>query len=404
MTDEERQYVEHEKCRKSALYFIVNYVKIYDAVDSDWVSFDLWLRQRSTLQTILDNLLVIILKARQLGLTWLSLAYALWLMVYHPAAEIGVFSRRETEALYLLSDERLRGMYDRLPDWMKVDIEKDSGKIFKLSNGSTIRAFPTSAGDSYTFTLVIADEFDLAPDQNKLMRAVKPTIDNGGRMIVLSRVDKSAPLSEFKKIYRAAKQGINDWVPVFLPWNVHPKRDDAWYKAQKDEIYSRTGSLDDLYEQYPATEREALQAKVLNKRIPPHFLERCYIEQEPIQNLADTPIIPGLEIYLPPKEGRRYVIGADPAEGNPTSDPSAATVLDLLTGEEMAVIHGRHQITVFADYVAGLAKYYNKAMIMVERNNHGHAVIAWLLDNTTLSVLEGWDAYDDSGKSITGRR
>src|SRR5690606_35295524 len=131
-----------------------------------------------------ENQLTIILKARQLGISWLTLGYGLWTLLFRPIASVSVFSRRETEAIYMISNERLRGMYQRLPEWMKSGHypKIDSGKEWILSNGSAIRAFPASAGDSYVSTLAIIDEADLAPDLNYLMGAVKPTIDNGGKL------------------------------------------------------------------------------------------------------------------------------------------------------------------------------------------------------------------------------
>jgi hypothetical protein len=388
------QRTEWEACEADPVHFISHHVRIYDAVLGTWIPFALWPDQQRAVRELHDNRLVIILKARQIGMTWTVLAYALWLMVFHPAAEIGVFSRRETEAVYLLSAERLRGMHVRLPGWMRKRVRSAtaSAKMWKLGNGSVARAFPTSAGDSYSFTLVIADEFDLAPDQNNLMRATKPTIDNGGRMVLLSRVDKKKPHTEFKRIYRAAKQKLNGWKAIFLPWTAHPARDAAWYQTQKDEIQNRTGSLDDLHEQYPATDTEALSPRVLDKRIPPTWIEKCYDEREPLPAPPpDCPAIPGLEIYALPEAGREYVISADPAEGNPSSDPSASTVIDVLSGEEMAVIEGRFEVTTFASYVDQLGTYYNMAAVLPERNNHGHAFIAWMLDNSELSILEGYD-------------
>ena len=65
--------------------------------------------------------------------------------------------------------------------------------------------------------LVIVDEADLVPDLGRLMRAVKPTIDGGGRMILVGRADKSKPQSEFKRMYRAAKKKLTEWAAVFLP-------------------------------------------------------------------------------------------------------------------------------------------------------------------------------------------
>jgi len=43
--------------------------------------------------------LVIALKARQIGMTWLCAGFALWLILFHPAATILLFSKRDDEAV-----------------------------------------------------------------------------------------------------------------------------------------------------------------------------------------------------------------------------------------------------------------------------------------------------------------
>lgn len=397
--------LETAKCFSSPAYFIENYVRIFDADSGEWIPFDLWDEQRGTLDVIDTNQLTIALKARQLGMTWLVLAYGLWLMMFSPIAEVLIFSRRETEAVYLLSDERLRGMYTRLPDWMRAELTEEvvSAKRWKLSNGSIARAFPTSAGDSYTATLAIVDEADLAENLDTLMGASKPTIDAGGKMILLSRSNKSKPQSLFKKIYRKAKQKANAWTPVFLPWWVRPSRSRHWYEKQCTDSLENYGALDYVHEHYPGADTEALAPRSLDKRIPSKWLRACYEELDPLRDVPDDcPVIPGLEIYKLPEEGRQYILSGDPAEGNPTSDPSAGTVMDVLTGEEMAAIEGQIQPTVFAGYLDQIGQYYNNADIMCERNNHGHAVIAWLLDYSQLNVLEGWDAAPGSSRKKHG--
>lgn len=401
MNDEQKH--EWLKCSTSPIYWINEYVHIYDATRREWIPFRLWKEQAVTLKQIVNNLLVIILKARQLGLTWLVLAFALWLMLFHPAATVLIFSRRDDEAVYLLGSERLKGMYNRLPEWQKVKaVEVDSGHEWRLSNGSVARAFPTSAGDSYTATLAIVDEADLVPDLGRLMNAVKPTIDGGGRMILLSRSDNSRPESEFKKIYRAARQGLNAWLAIFLPWFVRPDRDARWYETLSRDILSNTGSLDDLHQQYPASEAEALSPRTLDKRISPEWILSIYREQKPIAD-PDAPAIPGLEVYAKPVRGRQYVIGVDPAEGNPTSDDSALTVMDLLTGEEVAALAGKYQPSTIAAHADAVGRHYNQAAIMVERNNHGHAVILWLKDNSGLKRLSGHDGKEGWHSTTLGK-
>src|SRR5262249_5510925 len=100
---------------------------------------------------------------------------------------------------------------------------------------------------------------------------------------------------------------------------------------------------------------------------------------------------PGLVVYAPPAPGRRYAVGADPAEGNPTSDPSALEVLDVDSGEEAASLAGRFEPATFAAHVSAVAGWYNSAAGLVERNNHGHAILLWLRDNSRLTLLCGHD-------------
>lgn len=380
ITGTEREREEWLKCKQSCVYFVYNYCQIYDATTATWIPFRLWPGQVRTLNTVVNHRLTIILKARQLGLTWLSLCYILWKMLFHPIFTALVFSRRETEAIYLLGAKRLRGVYNRLPEFMKVrQFLTASSHIWQLSNESVVYGFPTTAGDSYTAGFAFVDEADLVPDLDALMNAVKPTIDGGGQMILLSRSDKLRPASSFKRTYRAARKGTNGWVPIFLPWYERPERDDEWYSAQKTEILERTGSLDDLYQQYPATEEEALRPPEHDRRLPLKWLQKHYIETEPIDHEGVLDI-PGLRLFTLPTLLGEYVIGADPAEGNPGSNDSVACVCNYHTGEQVAVLSGQIEPSVFADRVYQLAQFYNNAEIMPERNNHGHAMIATLRD------------------------
>jgi hypothetical protein len=384
---------EIRKCRNSPAYFLDRYGHIYDAVSADWVPFRLWPAQFKALDTIVAQRLTVILKARQLGLTWLVLGYALWLVLLCPAVTVLLFSRRDDEAADLLGT-RLRGLYERLPTWLRVQsFLVDNDHEWHLSNGSRVLAFPTTAGDSYTASLVIVDEADLVPDLDQLMRAVKPTIDGGGRMVLLSRADKTRPQSPFKRIYAGAKQHLTEWMPLFLPWDARPDRDQDWFEVQKADILHRTGSLDDLHEQYPVTDLEALSPRTLDKRFAPEWLQQCFVEAAPLSlaKVPEAPAIPGLVVYVLPQLGRHYVIGADPAEGNPTSDDSALIVLDTKTGEEVASLAGKFQPAVFAAHAHALGRWYQDADILVERNNHGHAVLAALDQRGQLRLLSGHD-------------
>jgi hypothetical protein len=411
--------VYREQCRRDFTRF-VGYCQILSETagpSADWMPFELWPAQREVARQFQDHRLLVVLKARQLGLTWLALSFALWHVLLHPVATVLVFSRRDDEAVDLL--RRLKEMAKRLPPWLAPPrVERDNDHEWALVGGPRVLAFPTTAGDSYTGTLAVVDEADLVPDLDRLLRSVKPTIDARGRLLLVSRADKGQPESAFKRIYQTARAGGTDWHPVFLPWDARPDRDAAWYEAQKRDIRARTGALDDLFEQYPATDAEALAPRSLDKRLPAEWLQQCYRPQEPVTGPFHPswkpPAIPGLALYAPPAYGHRYVVGADPAEGNPTSDPSALEVLDVTSGEEVATLAGRFEPATFAAHVDAVGRYYNGAPVMVERNNHGHAVLLWLRDNSRLQCLcgpdgrAGWNTtttskallYDKTGEAL----
>lgn len=84
-----------------------------------------------------------------------------------------------------------------------------------------------------------------------------------------------------------------------------------------------------------------------------------------------------LYIYKMAQPGARYVIGADPAEGDPHSDFSAAMVTRTfpLPMEQVGLLVGRWTPDIFSEKIWKLGRAYNNALLAVERNNHGHAVL-----------------------------
>jgi len=448
------------KCSLSFPYWLDTYGHVYDATARRWIRFRLWPDQRTLAEAIapspaasrrgeasLPNLaatpqvspeeapgstthppgdasplqhgggatrLFVILKARQLGMTWLAVGFALWLMLFRPAATALLFSKRDDEAVHMLRF-RLRGMYERLPPWMRArSLESDNDHELVLSNGSASLAFPTTGGRSYTATMALVDEADHVGELDRLLDAVKPTVDAGGWLILLSTSDKGDPGSTFKRIYQAARRGENGYTPIFLPWQARPDRTPEWYEAIRRDYLARDGTLDALHGEYPATDVEALAGRQSDRRFPAEWLSGnadCRLRiadspdglnpQYPTGTMSEINTSsrssygnpPSLRVFVPPVPGRSYVIGADPAEGNPQSDESAASVVDSGTGEQVAVLAGRLEPAVFSAGLADSAWFYNGAAILVERNNHGHAVLLWLAEHK-------WDWIDPERQGV----
>ena len=85
-----------------------------------------------------------------------------------------------------------------------------------------------------------------------------------------------------------------------------------------------------------------------------------------------------LQIWNPPVAGRRFLVAVDPAGGGSEGDYSAIQVLDLESGMQCAEFAGHVGGLELARIVTELAREYNRAWVVVERNNHGSGVLAYL--------------------------
>jgi len=82
--------------------------------------------------------------------------------------------------------------------------------------------------------------------------------------------------------------------------------------------------------------------------------------------------------WLPALAGKKYLVAVDTAGGGSEGDYAAAQVIELKTGLQCAELRGRLGTRELAREVAALARHYNNALVVVERNNHGAGVIAYL--------------------------
>jgi len=299
----------------------------------------------------------------------------LWKSIFKPGSVTLLFSKNSDDAHELM--RRVRGMWSRLPNWLKPEAEKELEKELVLKLGdrtSRIKSFTTTkhAGRSYTASLVIIDEAAFIPFLDQLMNAAEETADAGGQLIVISTNDKEKPNNGFATLYKRAVKGTTDYKPLFIPWYGRPMRDRAWYEHKK-----RTKRQDDLWQEYPEIPAQALAGLSATKRFDPEWLRLSTRDDAPLSKYGMTglPRLPGITYYAQVVQGRDYLIVIDPAEGDITSDPTAIVVFDTMLWEEVAFMQGAYEPGVAAGFCYRLASAFNNAVICPERNNHGHAVI-----------------------------
>jgi terminase large subunit-like protein len=258
-----------------------------DATDLAEIPFHLWPAQSDLLTDIAHERLLLILKARQLGISWLVLAYALWLCLYRPGRLVLIFSIGQDEANEML--RRVHVMYWRLNDALRRGlpvVTKDNTEEMAWANGSRVLSLPArkTAGSGYTASLVVLDEFAKNERATEIYTAVKPTIDGGGKMIVLSSAHGTGNL--FHEMCERAQKGTGRFIFRFLPWQSRPGRDDAWYAdVAADAVQS---SL--MGQEYPATPEEAFSATNAERFLPSIlWWDACRADLPPLD--ARTPLV-----------------------------------------------------------------------------------------------------------------
>lgn len=82
-----------------------------------------------------------------------------------------------------------------------------------------------------------------------------------------------------------------------------------------------------------------------------------------------------VEIYEHPKQGKIYAFGCDVAEGLSDGDRSTIFVINR-DFEQVARFCGKLDTDLFAEEIVKMGVYYNNALIAVELNNMGSAVLS----------------------------
>ncbi|KKL03931.1 hypothetical protein LCGC14_2621190, partial [marine sediment metagenome] len=260
----EKNLSEWMRCHNSLEYFAKTYVYLQDRAKLETVKFEPWdyLIDLFKLYIDPDVKLLIIGKARQLGITYSVVILAVWLCKFFENAKVLLLSQGEDEAFDMIS--RCRFVDNQLPEFLRTRREPDQrGNIGFPDTGSEIKALASTdkAGRSTDATLVICDEWEFHPYAESNFAALKPTIDGGGKFIGLSTADTSKLNTFFKKKYHAARSGMGTFHKIFLPALIRPGRDKAW-------LESATADLSESQRQgeYPLTEDDMLSV-VKSRRV-----------------------------------------------------------------------------------------------------------------------------------------
>lgn len=245
-------------------YFVRSYGHVQPEVGPP-VPFVLWDEQADVLRTMEEALRVIVLKARQLGLTWLALHHAFHMLAFDPetpVAKILALSKKSEDAKKLL--QRARRINECLPAYLRCDEDpetKGSLSKFGIVGRGEMVSLTSNPEDarSETASYVIWDEaaFTRNGGAAETLTALRATLGTRGRLCVISTGNGPAEApgdgQTFAQMWANAKSGSNDLVPIFLPDSVNPGRTTEWRRNERKSYLSD----EDFLKEHPETEDDA---------------------------------------------------------------------------------------------------------------------------------------------------
>lgn len=367
------------KCGTDPVYFISKYIKIRHP-KRGLIPFKTFEYQNHAIECFRRKRFNVILKPRQMGYTELVSAFVVWLMLFHPHQSILALATKSETAKQVV--KRVRTGIRYLPSWLLIsDITVDNRTSIELANGSSVKSIAKSedAGRSEALSLLIVDEAAHIQGFDEVWTGIKPTISAGGRIIMLS-----TPLgvgNVFHKTYMDAVNKENDFNPIRVNWWEHPehisdlkidertgKYTSTWFRTETKGFSER--QIAQEYEcEFNSSGDTFFSADVITK------IDASFPKVD--STVLESLMAEGVQRYVPPAAGKRYIAGVDSASGH-AFDRCAVEVFDIDTMEQVAELNTRLKPRQFAEQMCELGYEYNTALLVCENNSVGLAVIEHL--------------------------
>ena len=216
---------EYVKCVQDSSYFINKFCVIQHPQRGK-IKFELYPFQEEVLKIYQEESYNVILKSRQLGISTLTAAYSLWMMLFQNDKNVLCIATAKDTAKNLVTKVRI--MYDNLPSWLKTQIIENNKLSLTFKNGSQIKAIASneSAGRSEALSLLILDEAAFIERIDVIWTAAQQTLATGGDCLAISTPNGVG--NWFHKTWVDATDGLNKFNTVKLHWSEHPERDQNW--------------------------------------------------------------------------------------------------------------------------------------------------------------------------------
>lgn len=358
---------EYKNCLQNVPHFIKKYVQI-EHPQRGRIPFNLFLFQEKVTNLFRNNnKYIVINKSRQLGVSTLVAAYALWLMLFNENKNVLVIATKQDTAKNMIT--KVRFMYNNLPKWLKLPTIEDNKLSLKLNNNSQIKAV-SAAGDSgrsEAVSLLIIDEAAFIEDIDEIFPSAQQTLATGGACIVISTPKGVG--NWFHSTFAQAELGENGFLPIKLPWNVHPERDQSW-RDEQDKLLGKKMAAQECDCSFNSSGDTVIDPDILM------YYEDNFA-QDPVERRGESK---DFWIWKYPDYSRSYMLIADTARGD-DRDFSAFHVVDIVNFEQVAEFKCKLPTRDYAKVIISTATEYNNALIVVENQSIGWDVIMSIVES-----------------------
>jgi hypothetical protein len=344
----------------------------------------------------------IVLKARQMGITtWVAGRFFLKTITAHGVLTVQVAHTREAaEGIFRM----VQRFWECLPPELKDGpLRRSKANVGQMcfpaldSEFRVVSAGDENAGRGLTVQYLHCSEVSRWPgDAGATLAGLRAALAPGGEMVM-----ESTPNGAYGCFYEEwgrAEQQVsanqhNGVVRHFFPWWMEEAYVAAPVIGELKDDERRLMLIHGLTAEQIGF-RRGLEASYRGLRSQ-EFAEdaescfkatgECCFDVEAIEaRLASVgePMAErhgeALQIWLPPVAGKEYLVAVDTAGGGADGDFAAVQVIEMSSGLQCAELQQRLGTLELARVSAKLAREYCGAMIVVERNNHGAGVLAYL--------------------------
>ena len=391
----------------------------------------------------------IISKSRQLGLSVVCAALSIRKCIVQDNTTCVLISHSQESTNKVFA--KLKQQFYSLPDWLRPDLLTNNRQELTFTNGSRISCQTAGnkdlcRGDTINGVLHMS-EYALWKNQDGQLQSLMQASTESAQIIIEST---TKGFNKFTELYMQSINNENDFKPFFFNFingralfENQYKQSVKSYKARhggkmltedeydEEEKYLATlgmtpdqavwrrgkiaeSSLDAFHEEFPSTFEEScivtgssvfdnsrvirIQQALTEKKIKPLSLDKIVglpqLLRPYVQNKS-------LLIWDIPKYGVKYYAGIDVSEGlGGKHDYSTIFMVDADGKQVLEFRNNKIKPYIFADVCDAVGRWYNKALLTVEKASGGHSVIERLRYEKHYMNMTKYKTYDEYNRTV----